>query len=228
MLGRRVVALLSKVAEVRPISARSDGSILDPMLAELADSRPDWIINCAGQLGAADPDLFIVNSLLPQRLALRWPGRVILASSDAVFTSRGHRVVSEPPDATDSYGQSKRLGEAPGAHIIRCSIVDPAGGLLARAAASTRFTGYTNHSWNGITTRSWAAIALQIIHGDLTDTIQPASPVVTKYELLATAARVFGWQAHIEPAAAIDVVDRTLVPTVLLPSIEDQLAEMRP
>jgi dTDP-4-dehydrorhamnose reductase len=227
MLGRRVVEQMSEMAEVLQISARSDGSTLDPMLAELDEAQPDWVINCAGQLDAADPDLFLVNSLLPQRLALRWTGRVILASSDAVFTSRGHRAVSEPPDATDAYGESKRLGEAPGAHIIRCSIVDPAGGLLSRAAASVQFTGYTNHLWNGITTASWAAIALKIIRGDLQDTIQPASPVVTKYELLVTAARVFGWQTRIEPIEAPDVVDRTLVPTLLLPPIEDQLSDMR-
>jgi dTDP-4-dehydrorhamnose reductase len=226
MLGRRVVARMSRLAEVVPMVQRSDGSVGDPLLAALEAARPDWIINCAGQLDAADPDLFIVNSLLPQRLVARWPGRVILASSDAVFTSRGQRRVTEPPDATDPYGLSKRLGEAAGAHVIRCSIVDPAGGLLARAAASERFTGYTNHLWNGITTASWVAIALRIVGGELQGMIQPASPTVTKYELLATAARLFAWRTRIEAGEAPEPADRSLVPTVTLPPIEAQLAEM--
>jgi dTDP-4-dehydrorhamnose reductase len=205
---------------------RSDGSVGDPLLAAIELARPDWIINCAGQLDASDPDLFIVNSLLPQRLATRWPGRVILASSDAVFTSRGRRLVSELPDASDAYGLSKRLGEATGGHVIRCSIVDPAGGLLARAAGSERFTGYTNHLWNGVTTASWAAIAERIVRGELEGVIQPASPVVTKYELLQAAARLFGWRTRIERGEASETADRSLVPTVALPSIETQLAEM--
>jgi len=226
MLGRRVVDRLARIAEVIPVPERSDGSVGDPLLAALELADPEWIINCAGQLDPADPDLFIVNSLLPQRLAARWPGRVILASSDAVFTSRGQRLASEAPDATDPYGLSKRLGEAGGGHVVRCSIVDPAGGLLARAAAAERFTGYTNHLWNGVTTASWAAIAERIVRGELEGVIQPASPVVTKYELLQAAARLFGWRTRIERGEAPEAADRSLVPTVALPSIETQLAEM--
>jgi dTDP-4-dehydrorhamnose reductase len=226
MLGRRVVATVDQVAEAIPISERSDGSVSDPLLEALEFARPDWIINCAGQLDQLDPDLFIANSLLPLRLAARWPGRVILASSDAVFASRGQRLVSEPPDAVDAYGLSKRLGEAVGAHVIRCSIVDPAGGLLARAAASLRFTGYTNHLWNGITTANWTSIALLIIGGELGGTVQPGSPIVTKYELLRTAARLFKWPTRIERGKASEAMDRTLIPTISFPPIEDQLAEM--
>jgi dTDP-4-dehydrorhamnose reductase len=226
MLGRRMVATLDQVAEAIPIFQRSDGSVSDPLLKALEIARPDWIINCAGQLDQADPDLFIANSLLPQRLAARWPGRVIHASSDAVFTSRGHRLASEPPDAVDAYGLSKRLGETSGAHIIRCSIVDPTGGLLARAAASVRFTGYANHLWNGITTANWTAVALRIIEGELAGIVQPASPTVTKYELLCIAARVFAWPTRIERVDATEPVDRTLAPTVSFPPIEAQLVAM--
>lgn len=228
MLGRRVVELVGEAAEVVPILERSDGSADDPLLAALELVRPDWIINCVGQLDASDPDLFIANSLLPQRLAARWPMRVILASSDCVFTSRGHRLVSEPLDASDAYGLSKRLGEASEAHIIRCSIVDPAGGLLARAGASLRFTGYTNHRWNGITTVTWAAIAVRIIAGELAGIVQPASEIVTKYELLTSAARLFAWPTVIERGEALEAVDRTLIPTISTPPIEAQLAEMAP
>ena len=226
MLGRRVVAAMDQVAEVVPILERTDGTADDPLLAALELADPEWIINCLGQLDPADPDLFIANSLLPQRLAARWPMRVILASSDCVFASRGHRLVSEPLDAIDPYGLSKRLGEAEGAHVIRCSIVDPAGGLLARAAASPQFTGYTNHYWNGITTETWAAIAMRIIAGELEGIVQPASGVVTKYELLVAASRLFAWRTTIERGEAAEPVDRTLIPTISLPPIETQLTEM--
>ena len=226
MLGRRVVALMDEMAEVMPVLERSDGTASDPLLAALELANPDWIINFVGQLDPADPDLFIANSLLPQRLAARWPMRVILASSDCVFASRGNRLVSERLDAVDPYGLSKRLGEADGAHVIRCSIVDPAGGLLARAAASPQFTGYTNHRWNGITTETWAAIAMRIIAGELEGIVQPASEVVTKYELLVAASRLFGWHTVIEEGEAPELVDRTLVPTISTPTIEAQLADM--
>ena len=226
MLGRRVVQEIGRVVEILPFLDRSDGSVLDPLLAAMEHARPDWVINCAGQLDPSDRDLFVVNSLLPQRLAARWPDRVILASSDAVFASRGSRLVTEPLDATDPYGLSKRLGEAPRAHIIRCSIVDPAGGLLARVAAARQFIGYTNHLWNGITTASWAAIALRILRGELEGVVQPGSPAVTKFELLSTAARLFGWPTRIEPREADEPVDRTLVPTIPLPPIEAQLTEL--
>jgi dTDP-4-dehydrorhamnose reductase len=221
-----MVERVNEVAEAIPVLERSDGSVNDPLLAALELARPDWVINCAGQLDPSDSDLFVVNSLLPQRLAARWPGRVILASSDSVFTSRGQRLVSEPVDAADAYGLSKRLGEADGAHVIRCSIVDPTGGLLARVAASERFTGYTNHLWNGITTANWTAIAMLIVRGELAGIVQPGSPVVTKYELLCTAARLFAWRTRIERAEAGEPIDRTLVPTIWLPPIETQLAEM--
>lgn len=226
MLGRRVVERVGRIAQVIPVVARSDGSASDPLLAALESARPDWVINCAGQLDPSDPDLFITNSLLPQRLAAQWPERVILASTDAVFNSRGQRLVTEPLDATDPYGLSKRLGEASGAHVIRCSIVDPAGGLLGRVAAASQFTGYTNHLWNGITTAAWTAIALRILRGELAGVVQPGTPPVTKYELLSKAARIFGWPTRIEPREADEAVDRTLVPTILLPPIETQLAEL--
>ncbi len=91
-----------------------------------------------------------------------------------------------------------------------------------------QFTGYTNHRWNGITTVTWATIAVRIIAGELAGIVQPASEIVTKYELLTSAARLFAWPTVIERGEALEAVDRTLIPTIPTPPIEAQLAEMAP
>lgn len=199
MLGRRV---MERFPDASTVPFRSTGELDDPMLRYLDALRPDWIINCAGALDG-ERDMWQVNAVLPHRL--RYIAPLIQPSTDHVW------------DDTD-YARSKRAGET--GHVIRCAIVDPEGGLLARAREGDTY-GEHGRQWNGITAKAWAHVAADIIDGRLTGTVLPGSPTISHFDLLETARRIFGWQtrtldAHLRRWDATS-------PNLMLPSIEEQL-----
>jgi dTDP-4-dehydrorhamnose reductase len=208
MLGRRVVEEFTDSATFfdQPLTfdERYSGELHDPLLDAIEAADPDWIIDCIGAT-YDEPDMWSVNAVLPHRLAHRW--RTIVPSTDHVW------------DDTD-YARSKRLGET--GHVIRCAIVDPDGGILARAREGDTH-GSVNREWNGITTKWWARIAREIIEGRYTSTVVPGSPTIKHFDLLEIARRTFGWTTK-------TLVDRShhwhaSKPSVMLPPIEEQLAE---
>jgi dTDP-4-dehydrorhamnose reductase len=91
--------------------------------------------------------------------------------------------------------------------------------------------GFTNHSWNGITTLEWAKVATEIMTGQ----IRPPSPIlqvgasdrVTKYELLKRIAEIWPHQIEICPTEAKDRIDRTLVPDLVRTDLKTQLRDLR-
>jgi dTDP-4-dehydrorhamnose reductase len=201
MLGRRV---MEQWPNAETIDARSTGTLHDPLLEEVERIGPDWIIDCAGATND-EPDMWAVNAILPWRLHRIAP--LIQPSTDHVW------------DDTE-YARSKRLGEC--GHVIRCAIVDPEGGLLARARDRDTY-GESFRQWNGITAKSWARLTVDIMEGRLTGTVIPGSPTISHFDLLETARAVFGWKTR-------TVKQRTRVwyatpPSVLLPPIETQLRE---
>jgi hypothetical protein len=196
MLGSRVVAALAPRHSVVTFGHRWPESLLDAV--EVA--RPDWVINCIRGGWSENADL-------PHALAERFPGNLIQPSSDAVH------------EDTD-YGRSKARGEA--GVVIRCSIVDPAGGLLAKVRDAGTFHA-TQDGWNGVTTLAWAGIAEAVIRGDLSGLIVPGSPPVTIHRLALVACRLFGWTTDVVPVDATGL-DRVLTPTLEMPPIGDQLA----
>ena len=201
MLGRRV---MERFPDAVPVAFRSDGTLDDPLLEALAAIDPDWVINCAGAIDR-EPDLWAVNAVLPHRIAHRW--RLIQPSTDHVW------------DDTE-YARSKRLGEA--GHVIRCAIVDPDGGMLARARAHDTY-GEVHREWNGITAKAWADVAALVIEGRLTGTVIPGSPTISHHELLETARSIFGWTTRTFASRT-----RTWTagePNLMLPPIDVQLRE---
>jgi dTDP-4-dehydrorhamnose reductase len=201
MLGRRV---LEAFPGAITFEQRYVGTLHDPLLEAIEEADPDWVINCIGAL-YDEPDLWTVNALLPHRLDYRW--RLIQPSTDHVW------------DDTD-YARSKRLGEA--GHVIRCAIVDPEGGLLARAREGDT-TGLTQRQWNGITARWWARIARDVMAGRYTSIVTPGSPTISHFDMLETARRTFGWTTRTLPSPTPRW--QATPPSVLLPSIAEQLAE---
>jgi len=201
MLGRRV---LEAFPDAVIFDERYTGELHDPLLDAIEAENPDWVINCIGAL-YDEPDMWNVNAVLPHRLAHRW--RLIQPSSDHVW------------DDTD-YARSKRLGEC--GHVIRCAIVDPEGGMLARARDGDT-VGELGREWNGITTKWWARVAGEIIAGRYTSTVMPGSPTVTHFDLLETARRLFGWKT----VTKVGRLRRweASPPNVMLPPIEEQLGE---
>lgn len=152
-------------------------------LKELADGC-NWIVNC---LGTTKPLILLLlehvqnygmmgedaartcNEQLPMELVKLGPP-VIHASTDCVFSGNRRRPYDEmdEPDAIDPYGRTKAAGEAPGAIVLRCSLVgpecrSPARYLLGKTIEGYVRQGWTDHLWNGLTTLAWARIVMAIM-----------------------------------------------------------------
>lgn len=193
---------MERFPDALTVPVRFTGELADPLIAYLDRLAPDWVVNCAGAT-AAEPDLWLVNGLLPHRI--RWP--LIQPSTDHI-------------DDDTEYARSKRLGET--GHVIRCAIVDPDGGLLARARERDT-EGETLRQWNGITAKAWADLAARIIEGKLGGLVVPGSPTITHYGLLELARNLFGWWGTvIQPVPGR--AWRAPTPTLEMPPIETQLA----
>jgi dTDP-4-dehydrorhamnose reductase len=202
MLGRRV---MERFPDAVTFEHRYTGAERDPLLEAVKAERPDWVIDC---IGATEGDsLWDVNAVLPHRL-LPLCGNLIYPSTDHV-------------DDDTEYARSKKLGEC--GTVIRCAIVDPEGGLLARARKSDTY-GEPHRQWNGVTAKTWARLARAIVDTDQGDgLIVPGSPTISHYDLLETARRVFGWPTKTYPMTVRFWTAET--PTLVCPPIADQLAE---
>lgn len=204
-------------------------------LHRVLDVQPwDVLVNAVGMIKqrdeATDPVRTIAaNALLPHRLAAacRERGiRLIHFSTDCVFSGSpasvrgplGYRE-SDPTDAQDLYGLSKRLGEpvGPGCLSLRTSIIGPElrgrHGLLAWFLGQDQPTvrGFTQALFTGITTTVAAELVARLIdeHAALSGLYHVAAEPISKHELL----RMFGarWrpQVQIEPDDSV-VCDRRL------------------
>jgi dTDP-4-dehydrorhamnose reductase len=183
--------------------------------------------------------------------------RLIHPSSDCVFNgieNRTEDIKSDRdtppysechlPNENGTYGMSKYLGETnlAGNLTIRSSIigheVNNCKNLLDWfLQQNNRVDGYTQVFWNGITTLTWAKIALRIIQKSLymnRKIIQVASPqIVSKYELLSLFAEVYDKKILIDPieepktnktlvvSANIEEIINTLKP------LKEQLIELK-
>lgn len=178
------------------------------------DSR---IINCIGLIKPHITDVreaIRVNSLFPYRL----PEGTIQIATDCVYSGKkGNYVESDLHDATDVYGKTKSLGEAPHLINLRCSIIGPELknhlSLLDWFLSQTETNGFTNHVWNGITTYHFARICRGIIKYNLkVPNLQHIVPKdkVTKYQLLQLIAESYNVDIKVNKAKAPESIDRTL------------------
>lgn len=204
MLGSRLVSVLPARYHVITFAHRWPDGLLDAV--EVA--RPDWIINCVSGGVREWRDL-------PAELADRFRARVIQPGTDAV---------GEPTP----YGQSKATAEAAvlsgDGTVIRCGIVDPAGGLLAQIRKSSRFDADTAPHWNGITALAWAGVAERVMDGDLSGLVVPGSPPISIHDLAVEACHRWRWRVDIAPRPT-QGPDRVQRPTLAMPHIRDQFAE---
>ena len=168
-----------------------------------------------------------VNAVFPARLeaaAADRGVRVIQIATDCVYSgARGAYLESDPHDALDVYGKSKSLGETPGSSImhLRASIVGPEQDRTTSLLEWVRnqppeasISGFTNHMWNGVTTRAFARVCLGIAESDQfspgTHHLLPAG-TVTKMELVSLLAVAFDRpDISVAPTQAPTAVDRTL------------------
>jgi dTDP-4-dehydrorhamnose reductase len=246
MLGHVVARYLAeRGCRVCTVSRRFSGESLYPFLEELRAARPDWCVNCIAvrpnQAGSRR-ELYAVNAFLPRFCSSRLPASVgfIQASTDGVFAPLlpGRRV-GETPDATDAYGLSKALAEravrGEKRFICRCSLIGPQPNKTTSLfswflSQKGSVQGYSNQSWNGITTLEWAKLCWGLIQGNRPTAgavLQPGTwPAVSKKRLLELIGLTWKHPVAVQPCRADFPVFRTLVPNVVCSPLADQLQEL--
>jgi dTDP-4-dehydrorhamnose reductase len=104
------------------IDVRAPGSLA----ATLVQFRPQAVVNCVGLVkqrhDIETADQIEINALAPHRIARlcrEAAARLIHISTDCVFSGRrGMYTEADIPDAEDSYGRAKLLGEVDAPHCV--------------------------------------------------------------------------------------------------------------
>ena len=219
MLGRAVTIELSALPDIDVVAPlRPDFEAgRDDVDALLDRTRPDYVINAIGVLASLIDEreprsverAIAVNARFPAdlaRAATTRAIRMIHASTDGVFSGRdGPYDESAVPDPIDVYGETKLRGEvtAEGVLNIRTSLIGPEersdprslAGRIAALEHGARLTGWTDHTWNGVTTQAWARACAGLVQAPEL----PPSPlhlvpadVVNKNELAQLLANALG------------------------------------
>lgn len=184
---------------------------------ELLDEvSPDVVINCIGvvkQHGDAfdDQHYFFLNGSLP-RIIQAWcnlnKSRLVHFSTDCVFTGKdGQYGLRDVPDAFDTYGLSKAIGEVSEGNslTIRTSIIgierESRRGLLSWFLSNpdgSLIDGYVNVIYSGLTTSYLAQLVVAHYLDDThTGLIQVGGPKISKYNLLMLANVIFDRKIHV-------------------------------
>lgn len=176
------------------------------------------VINCIGVIKPYCNDVqraIKVNALFPHRL----PKGTIQIATDCVFSgNKGNYIETDNHDATDVYGRTKSLGEAPHIKNLRCSIIGPEQknhlSLLDWFLQQEgEVDGYTNHLWNGITTFHFARIVQGVLREGIElpymQHIVPAN-TVSKMKLLRLLANAYKKDIRVRGVEAPETIDRTL------------------
>ena len=209
----------------------------------------DYIINCIGVIKPfIGEDLVAsiqINSVFPRILANHCSKincKLIHITTDCVFSGADGFYTEESfHDCLDSYGKTKSLGEPNNCMVLRTSIIGEEihknASLISwvKSQKGKEVSGYTNHLWNGVTTKQYAKICEKIIKEDLyeEDVFHIFSPhLVSKYALLKMIDKKFDLQIRVIPTMANPAIDRTLKSVKSLnnkldiPSLVIQMVEM--
>lgn len=216
---------------------------------------PDYIVNCIGitarHIDDADPESVArairVNAEFPHAFAAaaaQHGVRVIHMSTDGVFSGTSAEPLNEDatPDATDTYGRTKTLGESAASNVlnVRCSIVGPSPvkheGLWEWIAAQpdgATIDGYTNHAWHGVTTRQFAEFCKRIIAEDRFNALRAGGPVlhlapnhpISKHDLLCAIRDALGMPLTVRSVAHRQPVHRILA---MRPNVAAMFGETPP
>ena len=147
----------------------------------------DYVINCIGVIkpyisedsAASRERALLINSAFPyllNALANDLGFKIIQIATDCVFSgTKGKYLETEPHDAIDTYGKTKSLGEVPSANMmnIRVSIIGPEAGRstslfewVRNQPENSEINGYSDHYWNGVTSKGFARICRGLIEND--------------------------------------------------------------
>jgi dTDP-4-dehydrorhamnose reductase len=186
----------------------------------------DAVLNTAGVIIPRmrdRPELtFFVNGALPHLLAAHYGPRLIHITTDCVYSGRAGAPYDEsaPSDPKDLYGMSKAMGEPTARSLVlRTSIIGPEldghASLLEwlRSRRGEIVDGYTNHFWNGLTTKALAECVATIVADraahPATGCYHLSSTAVSKEELLRMLDTRYGLGVTVRPRE-VEPVDRRL------------------
>jgi dTDP-4-dehydrorhamnose reductase len=247
MLGHAVTEELSKDFEVIPVTRKQVTIDFDFDPSALDCYNAEYVINCVGvtiPFSQQDPaKTVLVNSIFPHVLADAFGDRLIHITTDCVYSGTdGKAPYTEfaTTSAQNLYGLSKSLGEPKNAVTIRTSIIgrETHGftGLLEwflrEAKNKGTVDGYTQHMWNGVTTKQFGKICRKLMEWR-----HPAglyhvhSTDVLKYEMLLAFKKKYDLDCVIRPVDG-PVCDRrlrtihSLCEGLDIPSFEEMIEEM--
>lgn len=140
----------------------------------LSLGKIDAFVNCAGIITPdANIDFnrsLLVNSIFPKILSSIYREKLIHITTDCIFDgNEGRYDEASFPSPTDYYGITKLLGEVSDLSLVlRTSIIGPelSGSRSLFEWICSRDTpakGYTNHYWNGLTTKELSKTFIKII-----------------------------------------------------------------
>lgn len=199
----------------------------DSLARVFCEVKPAVVVNCIGlikQLVDADDPVreLVINAMLPHRLARLCSlggARLVHVSTDCVFSgTKGNYLESDSPDATDTYGMSKFLGEVTYPHTVtlRTSII---GHELASAHSLVgwfleqkgQVKGYRRAIFSGLPTIEFARVVRDIVlpQSGLSGLYHVASAPIAKYDLLKLIAEIYGKVVEVVPDDKL-VIDRSL------------------
>jgi dTDP-4-dehydrorhamnose reductase len=167
------------------------------------------------------------NSLFPRHIGTYCEDNevhLIQIATDCVYSgAKGDYMETDLHDPTDVYGKTKSLGEFSSDWItlLRCSIIGRENEnkyslveWVNSQALDSSVNGFTNHNWNGITTKVFGMVSAGIIRNKLA----PAGGIhlipkdkVSKFELVNMIKNELGRNdINVKEFRADVVVDRTL------------------
>lgn len=251
MLGQMCVNFFSRNYEVLPITKRFEISTKQAFVEDINQWEDAVVINAIGRIkqkSEDDHELLWVNAILPLELSNSLKENIILIqpSTDCVFDGLKAEPynIEDTPDAHDTYGWSKRLGEVglmarPNTFIFRVSIIGPdkrsSKGLLGWFLSNkegAELKGFTNHLWNGITTLEWCKQVEQwLVNKEERDTVCSllhggTRESYSKFEMLNLFQKKWNTRFNISPFETEVGIDRRLVANIVSPSLEEQMDEL--
>ncbi|MFA6391488.1 MAG: sugar nucleotide-binding protein [Patescibacteria group bacterium] len=208
----------------------------------------DAFINCATITNPhikQDPvKAFFINSSLPHILSQIYGDKLIHIATDCVFDGQigapyNEKSIHHP---TDAYGLTRSLGEpADQSLVLRVSLVGPeidsSDSLIEwlKKNKSKTIDGFTNHTWNGLTSREFALICQEIINNrnqyPKTGLFHLFSTNVTKYDMLIKFKEKYNIDVNINPSQSTSIDRRLdtafdLCRKFNIPSFDEMLKEL--
>lgn len=196
--------------------------------------RNTIIINCIGVIKpnilendhASVLNAIRINSVFPYELnsLINKSNKIYQIATDCVFDGyKGGYKENSLHNAQDVYGKTKSLGEVRGNNFfnLRTSII----GKEIKEKKSlfewfnnqknfSQVNGYTNHLWNGLTTKAYAYALISIINNkiNLPNFIHLIpDKKISKFNMLGLFTKLTGKKIKINPINAKIKIDRTLL-----------------